>query len=274
MTLRRSSTRLLTTLCLAGSTLTASAGGTSPASAWVPHVDDSYQIQLTGKINTGYDVEVYDIDLFDTPDAVMNTLHSRGVRVVCYFSAGTAEDWRADYAQFKPADLGGNLDGWPGERWVDTRSANVRAIMKARFDRAVARGCDGVDTDNVDEYTYSDSGFPLTPSTQLNYNRFLAKEAHARGLKIGLKNDVGQLSALVASFDFAVNESCHVYKECGGYSLFTNADKPVFNIEYKKKWVDDADARARMCAQARAANLRTLVMPHLLNDDFRYSCDE
>jgi hypothetical protein len=243
-----------------------------PATTWVPQVTDTWQWQLTGTINTGYNVKVYDIDLFDAPDSVLATLRSQGKRIVCYFSAGSAENWRSDYSKFKASDKGHTLDGWAGERWVDTRSANVRNIMKARLDKAKARGCDGVEPDNVDAYQ-NDPGFPLTASTQLDYNRFLAREAHARGLKVGLKNDVDQLAALAPSFDFAVNEQCNEYNECGGYSVFTKAGKPVFNAEYKAKWRSDATARAQMCSKARGMNLRTLVLPLNLNDAFRYSCD-
>jgi hypothetical protein len=242
------------------------------ATDWVPQVSDTWQWQLTGTINTRYDVTVYDIDLFDAPDAVIASLHAQGRRVVCYFSAGSAENWRPDHDRFSPADLGKPLDGWPGEKWVDTRSANVRAIMTTRLDLARDRGCDGVEPDNVDAYT-NKPGFPLTAATQLDYNRFLAREARARGLRVGLKNDVDQLAQLAPDFDFAVNEQCHQYKECGGYSAFTNAGKPVFNAEYKRQWVNDAAARERMCAQARAAELRTLVLPTKLNDQFRHSCD-
>ena len=53
------------------------------AAAWVPQVTDTWQWQLTGKINTGYDVRVYDIDLFEAPDAVMDTLRGQGRAVVC-----------------------------------------------------------------------------------------------------------------------------------------------------------------------------------------------
>jgi len=55
--------------------------------------------------------------------------------------------------------------------------------------------------------------------------------------------------------------------------VFTDAGKPVFNAEYKKRWVDDPDARAQMCQLARDASLRTLVLPLKLNDSFRFSCD-
>jgi hypothetical protein len=243
-----------------------------PATTWVPAVTDTWQWQLTGTVNTSYNVNVYDVDLFDVPDSLITSLHAQGRRVVCYFSAGSAENWRSDYARFLPSDLGNPLDNWPGERWVDTRSANVREIMKSRLDKAQQRGCDGVEPDNVDAYT-NKPGFPLTPPTQLDYNRFLAREAQARGLRVALKNDVDQLADLAPNFDFAVNEQCNQYHECGGYSAFTNANKPVFNAEYKKKWVSDPVERAKLCSTARAANLRTLVLPVKLNDAYRYTCD-
>jgi hypothetical protein len=242
------------------------------ATPWTPHVSDTWQWQLTGTIDTSYAVAVYDIDLFDAPDAVIATLHSQGRHVVCYFSAGSGENWRPDYASFAAADLGKPLDGWAGEKWLDTRSANVRAIMSARLDKASARGCDGVEPDNVDGYT-NKPGFALTAATQLDYNRFLASAAHARGLKVALKNDVDQVAALAGSFDFAVNEQCNEYSECGAYSAFTGANKPVFNAEYKSKWHTSASARATLCTKARAQNLRTLVLPLALDDSFRYSCD-
>src|SRR6185503_4099576 len=159
----------------------------------------SWQWQLTGTINTSFDVDMYDIDLFDAPAAKIAELHAAGRIVICYFSAGSYENWRPDANQFPAAALGNELDGWPGERWLDTRSTAVRNIMTARLDLAVQRGCDGVEPDNVDGYT-NGSGFALTAATQLNYNRFLAAEAHARHLSIGLKNDLDQVTALLPDF--------------------------------------------------------------------------
>ncbi len=81
----------------------------------------------------------YDIDLFDNSAAIIEGLHNDGRRVVCYFSAGSYENWRPDSGDFEEADLGNTLDGWPGERWLDIRSANVRDIMKARLDLAAQK---------------------------------------------------------------------------------------------------------------------------------------
>ncbi|KAK3172532.1 hypothetical protein OEA41_005854 [Lepraria neglecta] len=80
-------------------------------------------------------------------------------KVICYFSAGSYENWRPDTS--KSTDLGKPLDGWPGEWWLQTNSANVRKIMLARLDQAVLKGCDGVNPDNIDAYD-NNNGVSLT----------------------------------------------------------------------------------------------------------------
>jgi hypothetical protein len=197
------------------------------------------------------DATAYDIDLFDTPASTVLALHAAGRKVICYFSAGSYEDWRTDAGQFPAAGLGNALDGWPGERWLDTRAAGVRAVMRARMDLAVAKKCDAVDPDNVDGYT-NNPGFPLTAGTQLDYNRFLAAEAHARGLSVGLKNDLSQVAALADDFDFAVNEQCQAYAECDLLTPFITRGKSVFGIEY-------SGSTTSVCAAANAANFDTDV---------------
>lgn len=252
--------------------LTACQSGGSVTAHYSPAVTTTWQIQLQGSVNTGYNVALYDIDLFDSPATLIDDLHLAGRRVICYFSAGSYEDWRPDQGSFLPADRGNDLAGWPGEQWLDIRSANVRTIMLARLDLAVQKGCDGVDPDNVDGYG-NNTGFPLTATDQLDYNRFLADAAHGRGLAVGLKNDLDQVGQLVGSFDFAVNESCHQYGECGLLAPFPAAGKPVFNIEYGSSYVSDATARAALCADAAGRDFRTLILPLALDDSFRFSCD-
>ena len=223
---------------------------TSPAAnRWQPHPGTTWQIQLQGTLDTSVAASVYDIDLFDTSAATIAALRAAGRRVICYFSAGSYEDWRPDASQFPDAALGNQLDGWPGERWLDTRAAGVRAIMRARMDLAVSKGCDAVDPDNVDGYT-NGPGFPLTAATQLDYDLFLASEAHARGLAAGLKNNLGQIGGLVDAYDFAVNEQCQQYSECGLLAPFIARNKPVFGIEY-------ATSTSTVCPSANAANFDT-----------------
>lgn len=244
----------------------------APVTAWRPAVTDTWQWQLTGTLNTSYDVKIYDVDLYDTPASTILALQNSGKKVVCYFSAGSSENWRTDFGSFAASDMGNALDGWAGERWLDTRSGNVRTIMTKRLDLAKSKGCDGVEPDNVDGYI-NKPGFALTATTQLDYNRFLASAAHARGLAIALKNNVDQLADLVGDFDMAVNEQCHQYKECGGYAAFISAGKPVFNAEYAKVYQSAGTERDTLCADARQLGLRTLVLPLKLDDAARFSCD-
>jgi hypothetical protein len=239
---------------------------------WQPQVSDTWQWQLSGAVNTNYDIDVYDIDLFDNTAVLIQQLHDDGRHVICYFSAGSYENWRSDEEDFDPSVLGETLDGWPDERWLDIRSANVRQIMEARLDLAVQKGCDCVEPDNIDGYT-NNTGFPLTADDQLDYNRFLAREAHFRSLAIALKNDIDQVRELVSDYDLALNEQCHEYEECETLLPFIQAGKPVFNAEYADAYVDNPAARQALCDATLDLGFRTLVLPLDLDDSFRYSCD-
>ncbi|MDP1778930.1 MAG: endo alpha-1,4 polygalactosaminidase, partial [Anaerolineales bacterium] len=96
-----------------------------PPPAIVTPPNGSWQIQYTGGINTDLDVDIYNLDLFDTNPAAIADLHARGIFVMCYFSAGSFEDWRADAALFPQEILGNDMEGWPGEIWLDIRQINL-----------------------------------------------------------------------------------------------------------------------------------------------------
>ena len=205
----------------------------SPASQdiWRPSPGMSWQIQLSGPVDPSVDAQVYDIDLFDTPQQLIDQLHAQGRKVICYFSAGSWENWRPDADRFPREVLGRVLEGWPDEKWLDVRRLDLLdPLMQARLDLAVQKGCDAVDPDNVDGYA-NKSGFPLSGEDQLAYNRWLSDQAHRRGLSIGLKNDLGQIPELLSHFDWAINEQCFQYDECQLLLPFVPAGKPGFGIE-------------------------------------------
>lgn len=198
---------------------------------WQPKPGTSWQWQLTGSIDTSVDAQVYDVDLFDTPQRVIDELHGKGRKVICYFSAGSYEDWRPDAKSFPASVKGSKMDGWD-ELWLDISNLEALGpIMRARLDLAAQKGCDAVEPDNVDGYS-NRTGFSLKASDQITYNRFLADEAHKRGLAIALKNDLEQVKALEPYFDFAINEECYTYGECDMLTPFVNAGKAVFGAEY------------------------------------------
>lgn len=181
---------------------------------------------------TVWALDLYGADGVTVNRAAVGAIHGVGGHAVCYLSAGSLEDWRPDARQFPRAVIGSALDGWPGEKWLDTRAlSSLRPLMEARADRCVDAGFDAIDWDNVDGYT-NDSGFPLRAEDQLAYNRLLAVIAHDRGLSAGLKNDVGQIAELANTFDFAINEQCAQFNECESLLSFSKAGKAVVQIEY------------------------------------------
>lgn len=235
-----------------------------PPGVWQPAPGTSWQWQISGEIDTSYDVTMYDIDLFEAPQGTIDALHADGRVVICYFSAGSFEDWRPDAAQFPPEVLGSPLQGWPGERWLDIRQIDLLApLMRARLDLAAAKDCDGVEPDNVDGYA-SRSGFDLSYQDQLAYNIWLAGEAHARGLSIGLKNDLDQVPDLLPYFDWALNEQCVEFDECEALLPFVQAGKAVFGVEY------EGDP-AEFCPVANALNFDWLHK-RLELDAWRAAC--
>ncbi|HMV65551.1 MAG TPA: endo alpha-1,4 polygalactosaminidase [Myxococcota bacterium] len=213
---------------------------------WAPGPGTSWQWQLLGAIDTSVDVDMYDIDLFDAPQATIDQLHADGRVVICYFSAGSWENWRPDASRFPAPTRGDPLTGWPGERWLDVRDATVRQRMLDRLDLAVLKRCDGVEPDNVDGYA-NRTGFPLTYDDQLDFNGLLASEAHLRGLSVGLKNDLGQIRDLEPSFDWALNEECFAYRECALLRPFVDAGKAVFHVEYPARAAQVTSLANRVC---------------------------
>lgn len=134
------------------------ANGPNRTETWAPKAGISWQIVLSKAIDVSSeddlspDVEVYDIDAQDNSHETISALRKMGKKVICYFSAGSYENWRRDKDDFDEADLGKPLDGWPGERWVNVSSPGIRSIMKKRIHDMWAIGCDAIDPDNVDGY--------------------------------------------------------------------------------------------------------------------------
>ncbi|KIR77645.1 endo alpha-1,4 polygalactosaminidase [Cryptococcus gattii E566] len=204
---------------------------------------------------------VYIVDGEGTSEDTIAQYHADGKTVICYFSAGTWEPGRSDADKFDPACVCGpggsfagdacssndnKLSGW-NEWWLDIHSAscisNVESIMSARISSFMAKGCDGVDPDNVDSFANSDQLHGNTADDQVNYLLWLSSTARSQGLMIDLKNagsllvdDNGDAtsyqSEIIEAFDFAVIESCHEYEECNTYDSFLAAGKPEIQIEY------------------------------------------
>ena len=124
---------------------------------WKPRMGEPFQIVLSATVDSNRrrgpivpeHVRIFDIDLFEHDRATIRQLKRAGKKVMCYFSVGTSEDWRDDYKQISPSDMGANLPMWPGERWLNIRSPAILRLMKKRIRYAARKGCDAIDPDNV-----------------------------------------------------------------------------------------------------------------------------
>ncbi|KAK6355925.1 hypothetical protein TWF718_000303 [Orbilia javanica] len=222
---------------------------------WVPTQATTWQIQLSGTINEDVVVDAIEIDA-DTDKATVKALKAKGMKVIAYLSAGSWEDWRSDASSFPTSIRGKDLDGWPGEKWLDIRQlSTLRKIMQKRVLRAKAKGFDGVDWDNVDGYT-QDSGFKITKAQQIAYNKMLADISHNLKMTVALKNDLEQAKILARYFDYAVNEQCSYYNECDMLEPFLSAGKAVVGLEYPGEG-DDTRTQAQVIA---ATDSRTYTL--------------
>lgn len=66
----------------------------------------------------------------------------------------------------------------------------------------------------------SGTGLDVSEADQIDYNTWFADEVHQAGMFVGLKNTVELVPVLVNKFDFALNEECHTWNECGVSFLF------------------------------------------------------
>ncbi len=250
---------------------------------WKPSLDSRWQYQLqnrrafadTGGINVGIcevpfsggtcvKPNVFDIDLYGIggglATAAVDAIHAAGGHAICYIDAGSIETYRPDYKQFVRFEKAchGCLIGNPfskifnDENWANINNDQgqrdfMLKMNEARVAKCQEAGFDAVEFDVVEAFnsSYKTVGWHISPQTQLIFNKALADMAHAHGMSVGLKNDLGQIPELLPSFDFAINEQCFQYNECDNLKMFVAAGKPVFQVEYRlppKEFCPKADA--------------------------------
>lgn len=220
---------------------------------------------------------MYDVDLFDARRGQVNAgiikrLHRLGRVVICYVDTGAWESYRPDANEFPKSVIGNrsyasNGNPWVGERWLDIRRSawpKFAPIIWRRLDLAVRLGCDGVEPDENNSWG-NHSGFPITKSDELAWYLKVAREAHRRGLSVGMKNGVEIInSQTVNAFDWALNEECFQYHECGRYAPFLKAGKAVFQVEY-------VGSPSSFCPRSRQLGFSSMKK-HLPLGSWRITC--
>lgn len=202
----------------------------SASQPWVAvRADMALQYQISGELDTGVMADLFVSDLFDTRASQVATLHAERRVVMGYVSVGSLERWRDDVDEFPRTAVGETLANYPEEAWLDIRSAEVAAAMRARFDLARQKGFDGVYASTVGGYR-AHSGFALTQADELAYLKTLVAAAHERGLSIGLSGDF-ELSELPGAFDWAIAIGCVAADTCQQLAPLSAAKRPVFDVE-------------------------------------------
>lgn len=226
---------------------------------WKPMGRLTWNIGYEQPPNILRDISVYNIDMEDVSINYINKVHQNGGKVICYFSAGTFENWRSDAYNFPKIIKGNNLNDWAGEKWLNIRHPILRDIMTQRIQTGYQKGCDAIDPDNVDGYQ-NPTGFNLTYYDQYIYNKFLMDTAHLYNMSVSLKNNLDQIKDLILYADFAVNEQCVKYNECDKLKPFLEMNKTIFHIEYN-------GSKNKICKQSKKYNMSTIITNLFLNGE-------
>ncbi|CAN5217074.1 hypothetical protein BH11MYX1_BH11MYX1_28550 [soil metagenome] len=248
-------------------------GTVAPGLAW--------QWQLQGTVNeTVLDgvagPKLMDIDMFAATPELVARLHAKQITVICYIESGDYATSRPDAGDFAPSIVTTPLPGFPDEYFIDIRALDapagptgrtLRQIMAARFDVAHAKNCDGIEPDLDDLQNYA-TGYSISMADQLAYNAFLIGMAHDRGMSLGLKNGIGDAPATTQEFvdrsiangtDWAINEECNQFDECGAYAAFITTGRAVLQVEYLDNQTIGYAGASGTCAKDNAANFDGIV---------------
>lgn len=261
-----------------------------PVQSWVDVIGERYPLRVPAMAGG---VQVYDADLGDqdglsasgaprastTITKSVRSIHAQGAKAICYVDAGTAENWRSDFALFPKAVLGRSMPGWPGESFINItrwssrggpRTEPLGEIMTARIQLCREEGFDAVEADNVDAYTSGDlGGFRITLAEEEGYIGRLSAVAHAHGLAFFLKNGIDGDSLVrnvARDADGEVVEQCWQYNQCGALGIFFREHKPVLDVEYAPFSED------RLCPQALSLPMATIRTDLALDGKITYGC--
>ncbi|MFB9994548.1 endo alpha-1,4 polygalactosaminidase [Deinococcus oregonensis] len=188
-------------------------------------------------------VKLMDVDGFDTSAAKVAQMNAQGIYTVCYLDVGSYEPGRPDSDQY-PSYLKIQQDAdWPEEYFLDVndvfKSNSVLAvILKNRFKMCKDKGFAAIEPDNM-QNDENVSGGRISTQQQIDFNGWVADQAHALGLAIFQKNGPDKIllrdrtgKMMVEKFDGILNEVCQQYNECTPLNEYVKRGKLALNVEY------------------------------------------
>jgi hypothetical protein len=240
----------------------------SAASAdWRPKPGLLFDLQLTAPYDLGRIADAIVLEPFNTSRERLAGLRAHNVAALCYLSAGRWQNWRPDAANVAVTALGRSPSAWRGERWLDVRDPSVTSVLELRLDLCRDRGFVGVLLGDVDGYARN-TGFTISADDQLTFNRRLAMAAHARGLSVGLVNDLAQAAGLARDFDFLVADNCVTFGDCAEVEPFLSAGKLVQLVAYTNR----PDRMASYCNLAAEIGAPLIFKTQSLNGKVHRRC--
>lgn len=236
------------------------------------------------------------LDMHDTSPALIKKLKAENVKVICYTSIGTIENFRKDgwYEKVQSAGLSGGsvskMDGssWRGENWVKKASSPVfKSYLDSKFEMAKSKGCDGIEFDNLDgSEKENQKNSKLSSEENIKLISLINTECGKnKEINCGFKNalEIAQ-KAPINNFSFLMNERCFQFKECDQFKNIFK-DKPILNVEYEERFgktdqqllhvsrgkdemTDSLPALLKSCLNLKKAPTPTQTNPplHLVNE--------
>ncbi len=125
-------------------------------------------------------------------------------------------------------------------------------MFRDRLDLCRAKGFQAVDADFGDGYAHP-TGFRLTETDQLTFDRRVTALAHEAGLAVGIRTTALVAARLEPSVDFAVTADCFAAGSCVSLLSYVAAGKAVFDVE--------ASAPDDVCPLARAYGITASLLP-------------
>ena len=230
----------------------------TPTPAPTPSTSDKIKLPPSGKLawdwQLGADdssltvpagVRLLDMDGFSVSASKVAQLNAQGIYTVCYLDVGSYEPGRPDSAQY-PAYLKLQQDpDWPAEYFLDITdvfrpNSALAVILKNRFQMCKDKGFAAIEPDNL-QNDENVRGGKITAQQQLDFNGWVADQAHATGLaafqkngpdKILLRDKTGKM--MVEKFDGILNEQCQQYNECAPLAEYVKRGKLALNVEYNQ----------------------------------------
>lgn len=231
----------------------AGAGPDQPPELYLPQENARWTARLDGAVDIAQAADFFYLDPDQQPADDLAALREQGRPYLCYLSAGTVEDFRADAGDFPEHAVGNVLVGFPNERWLDVRDATVRELMSQRVERLAAVGCRGVNPASLAAYE-ADTGFALSLTDSVEYARFIAGRLHEAGMSAGLTAPAALTQELWQNYDFGLAIGCVATSACREYAALAAAGKPVLHVE-----LGEPESAPMLCKSAQDLGFSALV---------------